>query len=436
MLNPVAIIEKKKAGTKLTGEEIRWMLQNYVTGAVRDYQMSALLMAVYFQGMDSEETADMTAAMLESGKVLDFGPGGSPRVDKHSTGGVGDKVSIALAPLAASLGIKVPMLSGRSLGHTGGTLDKLESIPHFRSVLSLVEMKRMIESVGCFISGQTNEIAPADKKLYALRDVTGTVDSIPLITSSILSKKLSEGIEALVMDVKFGSGAFMRSKASARKLARSLLKTGEEMGLRVSTVLTSVEQPLGFAVGNALEVIEAVNLLRGKGPRDLMAVTGLLAAEMIVAADLAKSKSKALQMARRAVASGAALKHFKKWVAAQGGTLRFERADLGLELAGLRIEMKAWRSGFVRRCDAKALGLAVMDLGGGRVSVDDDVDHSVGLILRKKINHKVKVGEPLAVFYARDMHTLREAEERARSAFHIGNSPVGQRTSLIIDFPR
>jgi pyrimidine-nucleoside phosphorylase len=429
--NPVAIIEKKKRGESLSADEIRWMIERYHAGQVPEYQMSALLMAIWFRGMDGGETADLTAAMLASGEKLDLSGFAAPKVDKHSTGGVGDKVSIALAPLAASLGILVPMLSGRSLGHTGGTLDKLEAIPGFTSRLSGTEMLDLLASVGCFISGQTDEIAPADKKLYALRDVTGTVDCVPLITSSILSKKLSEGIDALVMDVKYGSGAFMRSLSSARALAGALAETGALMGLDVRVLLTAMDEPLGCAVGNALEVIEAVRVLQGSGPGDLAAVTAALAAEMAVAAQLAGSRREARSLVAAALSSGTAMERFKSWVAAQGGRLDYRRADLGMELAPARAGVEAGGDGYICSMDARAAGEIVIGLGGGRTVIEDRIDPGVGLRFARKVGDRVRAGESLVAVHARDDASAAQAAERLRAAIAIGPAPPARRPRLV-----
>lgn len=431
MCNPVAIIEAKKRGGALSTEEITWMISGFLDGSVKDYQMSALLMAIYFQGMDGRETADLTSAMLASGKTLDLSASHLPKVDKHSTGGVGDKVSIALTPLAASMGMAVPMLSGRSLGHTGGTLDKLEAIPGFRSRLSRSAMRGQIARIGCFISGQTREIAPVDRMLYALRDVTGTVDCIPLITSSILSKKLSEGIGSLVMDVKYGSGAFMPTLARARALAKSLAATGTLLGLEVRTLLTAMDQPLGRAVGNSLEIIEAVRLLQGSGPGDLLRVTKALAAEMALASGIVSSDREANRRAGAALSNGAALERFKKWIALQGGKLDYRRDDLGLDVAPLRRRLEAGRAGYVRRINAREVGLSVIDLGGGRTAVDDEIDPGVGLVFEKKAGERVKRGESLVAVHARDDDSCARVTERLRGAIAISPKPPGKMPPLV-----
>lgn len=434
MLNPVAIIEKKKRGEALAGEEIRSMVSGYLDGTVKDYQMSALLMAVFFNGMDERETADLTSAMLASGKKLDLSGIELPKADKHSTGGVGDKVSIALAPLAASMGMAVPMLSGRSLGHTGGTLDKLESIPGFRSSLSRREMRQKIDRVGCFISGQTRQIAPADRLLYALRDVTGTVDCVPLITSSILSKKLAEGIDALVMDVKYGSGAFMPTLTGARALAKSLARTGALLGLEIRTLLTAMDQPLGRAVGNSLEIIEAFRLLQGDAPPDLREVTRALAAEMARATGLASNQREAIARVDAALSKGAALRRFKEWMSEQGGRLNYRKSDLGLEVAPVTRCLEANRSGFIRSIDAREVGLTVIDLGGGRLVIEDEIDPGVGLLFDRKSGDRVTCGDSLVVIYGRDDASCARAAERLRAAITISKAPPARTPQLIRRF--
>ncbi len=422
-MHPVYIIEKKKSGESVSRDEIKYMVDGFLRGEVKDYQMSAFLMAVWFRGMNSRETVDLTRAMLRSGETLAPGPNRRLRVDKHSTGGVGDKVSLALAPLAASCGLRVPMLSGRSLGHTGGTLDKLESIPGFRSSLSSREMEELIAKAGCFIAGQTQAIAPADRKIYALRDVTGTVDCIPLIVSSILSKKLSEGISALVMDVKYGSGAFMRNLTEARKLAGAVKRTGEHLGLRVTALLTPMHQPLGCAVGNALEVIEAVELLRGRASGVLHEVTRALACEMLLLSGLRSTRGEAERLIDKRIRSGAAFRRFKRWVELQGGKLDFRKKDLGLELAGLARDVTARENGFVHQIDARCVGLAVADLGGGRREAESEVDHGVGVVFHRKTGDRVKRGETVFTIYARDEHTFGMASERLASALIIRKEP-------------
>ena len=417
------IIKAKRDGRALAPGAIRALVDGYVAGEVPDYQMAAFCMAVFFRGMDDGETSALTEAMLRSGEVLDLSDLPGVKVDKHSTGGVGDKVSIALAPIAAACGVVVPMISGRGLGHTGGTLDKLEAIPGFQVRLPVERFRRVLAEVGACLVGQTDRLAPADRRLYALRDVTATVESIPLIASSIMSKKLAEGIDGLVLDVKVGSGAFMKRRDDAERLARALAGIGRGMGKRVVALLTAMDQPLGAAVGNALEVREAVELLRGGGPADLAEVTFELAAEMLLLAGRAASLVEARAEARRAVADGRAFRKLAELCRAQGGDPGvLEEPDRLPRAAGTR-EVAAPASGVVQAIDAEAIGLAAVALGAGRARVEDEVDHGVGLVLHRKVGDRVARGEPLCTVH----HGRGRAEgpeqvaDRVLRAYRLGD---------------
>jgi len=379
----VDLILAKRDGRALTDAEIRWLIASYTAGAVPDEQMSALLMAIYFRGMAPAELRAWTSAMVSSGERLDLGSVQPPTVDKHSTGGVGDKVSLILAPLVASCGAAVPQLSGRGLGHTGGTLDKLESIPGWRVALSADEMVAVLNSAGCVICAAGAGLAPADRKLYALRDVTGTVESIPLIASSIMSKKIAEGTAALVLDVKVGSGAFMRELPAARELARTMVDLGVEAGVRTTALLTGMDVPLGRAVGNAVEVEESVATLRGEGPPDLVEVTLALAREMLALAGVHADPAAAL-------ADGSALDRYRLMIAAQGGD-----PDAPLPQARHREVLTADRGGWLRRLDARAVGVAAWRLGAGRARKDDDVNHAAGVVCLAKPGDEVAAGQPI-----------------------------------------
>ena len=383
-----SLLAKKRDGQPLSDDEIRWLVDGYGCGEVAEYQMSALAMAICCRGMSARETATLTRAMLDSGDRLPrVGP--RPRLDKHSTGGLGDKVSLALAPLLAACGADVPMISGRGLGRTGGTLDKLEAIPGFRTDLSVEESRGVLADVGAFVVGASESIAPADRRLYALRDVTGTVESIPLITASILSKKLAAELDGLVMDVKVGSAAFMKTPDQAESLADSLIRVGEQAGLPVRALLTDMDQPLGRAVGNALEVNEAIEVLSGRGPDEVRQLTVELVAEAICQSGLCDSLDEAGRRAERGLESGEARERFERMVAAQGG--RFAES---LDVAP-RHEIKASRGGFVEAIDCGALGEAVVNLGGGRRRLGDRIDPTVGLTVDVRVGDRVQRGQPI-----------------------------------------
>ncbi len=422
MLFPQHIIAKKRDGHALTREEIGAFVRGATDGSWADYQLSALLMAIFLRGMTPEETADYTDAMMRSGTVADLAAVPGVKVDKHSTGGVGDKVSIPLAPMVAACGVPVPMISGRGLGHSGGTLDKLESIPGFRTDLSLADYGAQVARIGCALIGQTKDLAPADKKLYALRDVTATVECIPLICGSILSKKLAEGIDALVLDVKFGRGAFMKTPAEARRLAEALVRVGREGGKQVRAVLTAMEQPLGRAVGNALEVAESIACLRGEGPADLMEVTYELGAHMLVlgraADDLAAARSKLA----RVVADGSALAKLRAIVAAQGGDARVVDEPTRLPQARLKVALTAPRAGAVTDVDAMGVALAALRLGAGRARAEDRIDPAVGVGDLVKVGERVAAGGRLATLHANDETALAEARTMLAAAITVGDT--------------
>jgi pyrimidine-nucleoside phosphorylase len=417
------LIERKREGGRLEDSEWHELIRAYAAGKVPDYQMSSLLMAVFFRGLDRGETNALTDSMIESGGRLDLSHLSMARIDKHSTGGVGDKVSLILAPLIASLGVAVPMMSGRGLGHTGGTLDKLESIPGFRTNLSLADAARQVESIGCALIGQTKEIAPADRKLYALRDATATVEVIPLIAASIMSKKLAEGLTGLVLDVKQGSGAFMPDPDRAQSLAKAMIQLGADRGCPVVALLTAMDRPLGFACGNAIEVRESIDALSGIGPEDLMEVTYALGAEMLMLAGVASKPADAWRMMRDAIGSGRALEKFAEIIEAQGGDPRIiEDQDL-LASAPLKTEFVANRDGFVAEVAPRAVGYGIIALRGGRRTMEDKVDPSVGFVITAKPGDRVRRGQTLATIHALDDDGLREGKRALIEAIKIGDDP-------------
>ena len=415
------LIERKRDGMRIESGEWHALAHAYAKGHVPDYQMAALLMAVYFRGMDRGETSALMEAMLASGARLDFSHLPFPCVDKHSTGGVGDKVSLVLAPLVASLGVGVPMMSGRGLGHTGGTLDKLESIPGFRTGLSLDEARAQVERLGCALIGQTGEIAPADKKMYALRDATGTVESIPLIAASIMSKKLAEGLDALVLDIKRGSGAFLPELERDLELAETMIQLGADHGCPVVALVTAMDRPLGHACGNALEVEEAIAALKGEGPPDLMRVTYALGAEMLVAAGVASSHDLARRWMEVAISSGKAATRFQEIIEAQGGNPGVVDDPAVLPQAKACEIYSAPRSGVVARVEPRAIGRGVIALGGGRTKMEDAVDPAVGFVITAKPGDVVRAGEPLATVFARDRRGAEEGQAALRNAIVISD---------------
>ena len=425
------LIVRKREGHKLEEREIRDLIAGFMSGAVTDYQMSAFAMAVYFQGMDFEETVAMTLAMRDSGKVVDLDDIDAPKVDKHSTGGVGDKVSICLAPIVSACGVAVPMMSGRGLGHTGGTLDKLEAIPGFRVDLSVRQFHTQLAKIGCALIGQTGDLAPADKRLYALRDVTGTVESIPLITSSILSKKLAEGIDALVLDVKVGRGAFMKTESNARELARCLVRVGTLSGKRVSALLTDMNTPIGYTIGNGLETTEALEILHGQGPDDLRELTYELAAEMLRAAGVSKTKAQALRRVKQALTDGSALEKMRQIVEAQGGDSGVVDAPDQLAVARHRSTVAATADGYVTDLDPLELGYASMGLGAGRGRAEDAVDPGAGIRLHVQLGDAVRTGDALATLYASQRSLLRPGVDRVAASIRIRRRRPAIRSRII-----
>ena len=422
-MRAVDIISSKRDGGTLTRDEIRFFVDGVTAGTLPDYQASALLMAILLRGMTAEETAALTDAMVHSGVRVDLRDIPGVKVDKHSTGGVGDKTSLILAPLAAACGVPVPMMSGRGLGHTGGTLDKLEAIPGFRVNLSLEEMKAALARVGCAMIGQTAQIAPADKKLYALRDVTGTVESIPLISASIMSKKIAEGIDALVLDVKTGSGAFMKTEADSRRLAESLVAIGNASGVKTEAIITAMESPLGHAVGNALEVIECLEVLKGRGPQDLIEVSVELTARMLVLGRVADDLPAAVLKVRQAIASGAGLERFRGIIEVQGGDPRIVDDYGRMPHVADRHIVTASRAGFVTAVNAELVGRASVALGAGRDRVDDPVDPAVGIMVVAKPGDAVREGEPVLELHYRDRARLEAAMRLTSQAITIGDQP-------------
>jgi pyrimidine-nucleoside phosphorylase len=407
---PQHSIARKRDGHALTPDEINAFVRGATDGSWADYQLSAMLMAIVWRGMTPQETAHYTEAMMLSGVVADLASVKAPKADKHSTGGVGDKISLHLAPMIAACGVAVPMISGRGLGHTGGTLDKLESIPGFNVNLSLEVYRTQLEKIGLALIGQTADLAPSDKKLYALRDVTATVESIPLICGSILSKKLAEGIDVLVLDVKFGRGAFMKDRAKARELAEALVAVATTMGKPTRAVLTAMEEPLGCTVGNALEVAESIECLRGRGPADVMEVTMALGEQMLVLAKLTETTGAAREKLEAGIASGAALEKFRELVAAQGGDARVVDEPQRLPTAKRREPVVAARAGWVREVDAMGVALAALRLGAGRAKASDGVDHAVGVSGLVKVGERVDAGATLALVHANDAAAMSEAQ--------------------------
>jgi pyrimidine-nucleoside phosphorylase len=434
-MRTVDLIRHKRDGGELDRGQIQHLVAGVTDGSIPDYQAAALLMAIVLRGMTAAETADLTAAMVDSGVRLTFEGAPARPVDKHSTGGVGDKTSLVIAPLVVACGGVVPMMSGRGLGHTGGTLDKLESIPGFRTMLPLDEIRRAVEEVGAALVGQTAEIAPADRRLYALRDVTATIESIPLITASILSKKVAEGIGALVLDVKAGSGAFMKTPADARRLAESLVTIGSRFGLAIEALVTRMDDPLGRAVGHANEVIESIETLKGRGPEDLEALSVTLAARMLVLAGLAEDGREAERRVRGAIASGAGLEVFGRIVAQQGGDARILDDYARLPEAPDEQAVVARRSGVVHGLDAWCVGQAVVALGGGRSTLDDVIDHGVGVRVVAPPGSPVAAGEAVLTVRHRGGRGIEDALAWLDRAVRIGDA-APERGPLVIEAVR
>jgi pyrimidine-nucleoside phosphorylase len=429
---PQWIIEKKRNGEALSDGELNFFIGGYTRGDIPDYQMSALAMAIYFRGMTPTETAALTRIMMNSGDLVDTSSLSKPKVDKHSTGGIGDKISLPLAPLVAACGVAVPMISGRGLGITGGTLDKLESIPGYRTSLDVPTFLAVIRECGCSLIGQTERLVPADRKLYALRDVTATVPSIPLIVSSIMSKKLAEGIDGLVLDVKCGRGAFMRTREDARALADALAGVGRALGKRVSVLITAMDQPLGRSVGNALEIAETLDILSGKGPADSTELTLVLGCEMLILAGVTRDEKTARSLLLDKIASGTALKIFRTMVERHGGDVTVIDHPDRLPRSPLLFAITAPVGGFVQEVDAEKIGRASLLLGAGRTKTTDTIDHAAGLSGLVKIGEKVTKGAPLAVLHAATEERVAAARPLAESAFVITPQPVST-PPLILD---
>jgi len=416
------LIERKRDGGRLEAEEIRELVLAYAGDRVPDYQMAALLMAIYFNGLDRGEMNALMDAMLESGDRLDFSSLPLPRIDKHSTGGVGDKTSLILAPLIAALDVAVPMMSGRGLGHTGGTLDKLESIPGFRTNLSLAEAEEQVARIGCAMLSQTHEIVPADRKLYALRDATATVEVIPLIAASIMSKKIAESLTGLVLDVKRGSGSFLPRLEDELALAKAMIDLGASHGCPVVALVTAMDRPLGEACGNSLEVAEAIDVLKGGGPTDLIEVTMALGAEMLVLATVASSRDGAREMMDDAIESGRALVKLEEIITAQGGDARVARDPARLPRASHQKEFHAKRAGTVQQVDPREIGYGVIALGGGRRNMEDTIDPSVGFVISAKPGERVEKGQPLAIVHARNENGIEFGMSILEKAITVGDA--------------
>lgn len=430
-MRAVDIIMKKRDGMKLTKEEIEFLVNGFTDGSIDNYQMSAFTMAVFFRGMDDEEATYLTLAMLHSGEVLNLEDINGIKVDKHSTGGVGDKTSLVIAPIVASLGIKFAKMSGRGLGHTGGTLDKLESIPGYDISMSDENFIKQVNDIGIALIGQTANLAPADKKLYALRDVTATVESIPLIASSIMSKKLAAGSDVICLDVKVGSGAFMKNLDQATKLAELMVKIGKNCGKDVTAVLTNMDEPLGFSVGNSLEVIEAINTLNGNGPKDFTELCLVIAAHLILGAKYASNLEEAKELAIKQIENREALHTLAKLIKAQGGDCNYIYDTELFAKSKYVFEVKTSKTGFVNKIDALSIGNAAMMLGAGRAKIGDNIDHSVGIILNKKVNDIIVPNDTLATVYANKKEVSHELE-LIENAYNIGNDKVESKLILKI----
>jgi pyrimidine-nucleoside phosphorylase len=433
-LRPQDVIRKKRDGAQLSREEIVFFIDGVTRGTIADYQISALLMAIYLNGMNNAEQEILTEAMLRSGNILDFSSIAKPKADKHSTGGVGDKTSLLIAPMVAACGVCVPMISGRGLGHTGGTLDKLESIPGYRVNLSYSEFESVLQTVGYAMSGQTAELAPADKKMYALRDATATVEAIPLIVASIISKKGAAGLDAMVIDVKVGSGAFMREEARAQELAHALVKTGNSCGIRTRALLTDMNQHLGRAVGTSIEVTECIELLRGEvdeGTRPVLDLSIELSAHMLVLSHLDDSLDAARGRLQDILSSGKAFESFRQNVSAQGGDARVCDAPAKfLPLATESFKVESRRSGFVTKVNTADIGHAIAAIGGGRVRIDDEIDPSVGFVASVKLGNRIEAGASIGTVHCRDEGKAIEAVHVIQAAYEIGEAPL-QETLLV-----
>jgi len=432
-MNALEIIGKKRDGLELSRDEFSAFIEGYLGGEIPPYQLSAFLMAVFLRGMSLSETVALTDIMVSSGEVITFPSDSENLIDKHSTGGVGDKVSLVLLPIAVACGLKIPMISGRALGFTGGTLDKLESIPGFRTALSRDEIVEMVDVVGGCFASQTEDLVPADRELYAMRDATATVESLPLIVSSILSKKIAEGVSGVVIDVKCGRGAFMSDLERARKLAGLLESVGSELSFRVKTVVSSMDQPLGRAVGNALEVEESVRMLMGgSGPDDLEELTHRLVGEMLILSGEEKELSKAIASSKSALADGRAFEVFKRIVDVQGGKLDFESSGFGLPGSRVTRVVESEQKGYISAIDARVIGETLREIGGGRYRKEDTIDHSCGFVFYRKVGEYVEAGEPLFEVHARDEGSTCMAIERIKSAIRLSPEPPVDIPPLIL----
>lgn len=425
------LIMKKRNGHALSEEEIRYMITEYTADRIPDYQMSAMMMAIYFQGMSEEETLHLTMAMAESGEMLDLSGIQGVKVDKHSTGGVGDKTSLALTPMVAACGVKIAKMSGRGLGHTGGTIDKLESFPGFSAEISVQEFIDHVNTIGISIMGQTKDLAPADKKLYALRDVTATVDQMSLIASSIMSKKLAAGADAIVLDVKTGSGAFMKSKEDALALAKEMVQIGKNAGRKTIAVISDMDQPLGKAVGNALEVREAIDTLNGRGPSDFTELVMTLGSYMLIGGGRADKEETARRMITQVVEDGSALRKLAEFVKAQGGDESYVYEPEKLPCAKIRKELQAPEDGYIQKIVCDEVGICSLILGGGRETKESQIDLSVGICLLQKVGAYVHRGDVLAEVFANDGQKLEEAMARLQQAYHIGPKEVKEQKVIL-----
>ena len=430
-MRTVDLIQRKRNGEELLPEEVTWLIESYTRGEIPDYQMAAFLMAVYFQNMTDHEVSAMTEAIIASGDKIDLSDVPGPKVDKHSTGGVGDKTSLIAAPLAAAAGVKVPMISGRALGHTGGTLDKLEAIPGFRTSLSIDEFKQQLNSIGFAIIGQSESVTPADGKLYALRDTTATIESIALIAASIMSKKLAVTLDGLVLDVKVGSGAFMKRQVDARKLAQIMTTIARRADLRAQALISDMNQPLGFAIGNALEIMEVSQTLQNAGPADLTRISLELAARMIFLGKITETLEEARELAQARLLDLSGYRKLKELIDAQGGNSQvLDRFDLLPNATGAT-EINSPRAGYISAIDAEEIGRASTMIGAGRDVKEDSIDPAVGVILQVKAGQKVEAGETLCrVYYTRE-DRVEEAAERVEDAFRISNNPPDQRELIL-----
>lgn len=415
------LIIKKRNGLKLTENDIKFMIEEYNEGKIPDYQMSAMLMAIYFKGMNNSEIRYLTKAMIDSGKIIDLSSIPGIKVDKHSTGGVGDTTTLALAPMVAAAGVQVAKMSGRGLGHTGGTIDKLESIEGFKTELSLNKFIKIVKKVGVSIISSTSDLVPADKKLYALRDVTGTVDSIPLIVSSIMSKKLAAGADAIVLDITTGSGAFMREYKDALKLGKIMVEIGLEFKKEIIGVVSNMDEPLGFAIGNSLEVKEAIEILKNKGPEDLRRLCLVLGSYMLKLGRVTKTYQEGKNKLEKILKSGVALNKFKEMIIAQGGNSGIIDNPELLPLAKHCTKIKANKSGYIQKIDSRLVGESAMLLGAGREEKESKIDLSVGIVLKKKVGNRININEDLAEVHYNDSEKLKEAKKKLLSSFIIGN---------------